>query len=253
MVNCTRCLLILFCMLIFSFSYSANDDLSDTSVSFHTPSPSSSSATESPDLYSSCSSHFLFKSDSLCKITFPDSPHTPSPRQFSRVFKKRMSQSDDVNRKKTTGHKTGYAIRRNNSSPETRRFFDNLRLWDNVHKCLDKKEKKTALMFAAQNGFPLEVRKILVYDVTGINKQDFEKKTALILAVENMHIQVIKALLDFDPDIYRRDHRGFDARLHIVHKMLSFANEKKDITGCKKILQLIEVHEKTIIVKNTDG
>ncbi|MBR6729883.1 MAG: ankyrin repeat domain-containing protein [Alphaproteobacteria bacterium] len=69
---------------------------------------------------------------------------------------------------------------------------------------------KTALIFAAENGFHLIVEE-LIKAKADLNLTDWEGKTALIVSVERYRFEIAKALIKAGADVFKKDNEGFDA------------------------------------------
>lgn len=69
---------------------------------------------------------------------------------------------------------------------------------------------KTALIFAAENGFHLIVEE-LIKAKADLNLTDWEGKTALIVSVERNRFEIAKALIKEGADVFKKDNEGFDA------------------------------------------
>ena len=69
---------------------------------------------------------------------------------------------------------------------------------------------KTALIFAAENGFHLIVEE-LIKAKADLNLTDLEGKTALIVSVKWYRFEIAKALIKAGADVFKKDNKGFDA------------------------------------------
>ncbi len=110
---------------------------------------------------------------------------------------------------------------------------DSLRSLSNPQSIRDKRVEVTPLMIASQEGRTETVEELLRHEKIKVNTKNSEGSTALMIASQNGHADIIRLLLKKDADVNMQDNDGFTALIYAVQNR--HAEVVKELLNHEKI------------------